>query len=69
VGLLRELIESSSRGGDTVLDPFGGSGSTGVAALLSGRKAVLVEVNPIYAELAAQRVAKVEAFLDQMVDL
>lgn len=44
-GLLRELIESSSRAGDLVLDPFAGVGSTGVAAVLSGRRTVLVEID------------------------
>jgi site-specific DNA-methyltransferase (adenine-specific) len=57
VALLRELIESSSRAGDLVLDPFAGSGSTGVAAVLSGRRAILVETDEHYAELAADRLA------------
>ena len=38
VPLLQELIRMSSRPGDLVVDPFGGSFSTGVAALLSGRR-------------------------------
>lgn len=61
VPLLRELIESSSRQGDTVLDPFAGTGSTGVAAILAGRRAVLVELDPDYAALAVERVRKAEA--------
>lgn len=60
VPLLRELIESSSRQGETILDPFAGSGSTGVAALLSGRRAVLVERDPQWATLAAERLARTE---------
>jgi DNA modification methylase len=60
VALLRELIESSSRQGETVLDPFAGIGSTGVAAILAGRKAVLVELDPTYADMAVERVRRAE---------
>lgn len=60
VPLLRELIESSSRQGETVLDPFAGVGSTGVAAVLSGRRAVLVELDPKYAQIAVERVQRAE---------
>jgi site-specific DNA-methyltransferase (adenine-specific) len=67
VALLAELIESSSRVGETVLDPFGGSGSTAVAAIVRGRRAVLVEVNPAYVELAIERVKAAE-FVAQKVD-
>ncbi len=55
----RELAERcillGSREGDTVLDPFGGSGTTGVSALENGRKAVLVELNPDYAKKSKER--------------
>lgn len=40
---------------DVVLDPFGGSGTTGKVALELGRRAVLVELNPEYAKLCEQR--------------
>jgi DNA modification methylase len=57
VGLLRELIESSSCIGETVLDPFVGSGSTMVAALLEGRRAIGIEINEAACEIAARRLA------------
>jgi hypothetical protein len=38
-----------------VLDPFGGAGTTAVVARRLGRHAVLVELNPEYAEMAAER--------------
>ena len=57
VALLRELIESSSRFGETVLDPFIGSGSTLVAAALEGRKAIGIEIEERYCEIAANRLA------------
>lgn len=60
VPLLRELVESSSRQGDTVLDPFAGIGSTGVAAILSGRRTVLVEIEPRWAAVAVERVRQAE---------
>lgn len=39
----------------TVLDPFGGSGTTGEVALLHGRRAILIELNPDYIPLIARR--------------
>lgn len=56
VDLLRELIESSSRIGDAVFDPFMGSGSTGVAALLEGRSFVGIEVSEEYFNTAVRRI-------------
>jgi DNA modification methylase len=41
----------------TVLDPFGGSGTTGQVALELGRRAVLVELNPDYVHLIHNRCA------------
>jgi DNA modification methylase len=66
VALLRELIESSTRQGDTVLDPFAGSASTGVAAVLSGRKAVLVESDPRWIPLCIERLTAAERLADEM---
>ena len=48
--LLKSLIEMTTEEGDTVLDPFAGSGVTGAEAVKSGRKAVLVEKNKEVAE-------------------
>ena len=53
--LPRRCILASTRPGDTVLDPFGGSGTTGMVALELGRNAILCELNPEYADLARQR--------------
>jgi DNA modification methylase len=64
VPLCRELIESSTRIGDVVLDPFGGSGSTAVAAVLSGRRAVLVESDPRWVQLSIERVTEAERLAD-----
>jgi DNA modification methylase len=40
---------------DTVLDPFGGAGTTALAAIKNGRSAVLIELNSRYCTLAKQR--------------
>lgn len=42
--------------GGTVLDPFGGAGTTGLVADRMGRDAILIELNPEYAEMAERRI-------------
>lgn len=66
VGLMAELIESSSVAGEMVLDPCAGSGSTGVAAVLRGRRALLIDSHEPYAQMAAERVAEAERVYSQM---
>lgn len=55
---LAELcIKAGCPEGGTVLDPFGGAGTTGLVAAKLGRDAVLIELNPEYAQLADDRIA------------
>ncbi len=61
VSLMRQLIESSTIVGDTVLDPFAGSGSTLVAAIVSGRRAIGIELESRYLKVALGRVKEAEA--------
>lgn len=69
VPLLRELIESSSRQGETVLDPTAGILSTAVAAILTGRKSVVIEEHEPYVELGIERIKAAEQLVRQMHDL
>jgi len=54
--LAARCIRAGSREGGTVLDPFGGAGTTALVAAKLGRNAVLTELNPDYAAMAARRV-------------
>ena len=58
VGLLRNLILNSSRIGDTVYDPFGGSGSTLLACEQTKRKCLMVELSPEYCQTIIKRFEK-----------
>lgn len=53
--LARRCILLGSRVGDYILDPFGGSGTTGLVANSLGRKAILIELNSEYADGAKKR--------------
>ena len=55
--LARRCIQITSRPGDTVLDPYAGSGTTLIAAQELGRNWVGVDVNPAYVDLMERRVA------------
>lgn len=55
--LIEPCILAGSRVGDVVLDPFGGSGTTGMVAHRHGRLAVLCELNPDYLPLIHDRLA------------
>lgn len=54
--LIEPCILAGSRPGDTVLDPFGGAGTTGLVADRFQRHAILCELNPAYAEIARSRI-------------
>ena len=55
VGLVMQYLKNSSRRGDLVLDPFGGSGSTMIAAQKIGRVARLMELDPRFADVIVKR--------------
>ena len=55
VALVERAIRNSSKSRDIVLDPFGGSGTTLIAAERTGRRACLIELDPKYADVIVQR--------------
>lgn len=63
VGVLTPLIEFSCPDNAIVLDPFCGSGSTGVAAMMSGRRFIGIEADETYAAIARRRVQEAESHL------
>lgn len=56
VALPQRLIKALTKEGDTVLDPFMGSGTTGVAAILENRKFIGAEIMPEYYDISNQRI-------------
>jgi len=57
--LIEPCVLAGCPEGGLVLDPFGGSGTTGMVANQHGRNAILTELNPEYAEIATSRIASV----------
>lgn len=60
LNLLDYLITHYTKEGDTILDPMSGSGSTGVLSALSGRNAVLIELEEKFCEWIREAVKRVE---------
>jgi site-specific DNA-methyltransferase (adenine-specific) len=60
VELLQIMIGNSTNEGDTVIDPFMGSGTTGVACVNTNRNFIGIEKDPQYFEIAKNRIAEAE---------
>lgn len=58
IRLMQKLIREYTNIGDTIFDPFMGSGSTGVAAVQLGRNFIGCEINPDYFSIAQRRIAE-----------
>jgi site-specific DNA-methyltransferase (adenine-specific) len=56
-GVLRRIVQASTRTGDWCLDPFAGSGTLGAVAAALGRRYVLVDSSPEAVEVASRRLA------------
>jgi len=55
VELLKRIVISSTNKGDVVLDPFAGSSTTGIAAVMNGRKFIGIDMEKKYLELSKKR--------------
>ena len=63
-GVLRPIVQASSRGGDRVLDFFAGSGTTGAVAAALGRRFVLVDSNPEAIAVMRDRLGPGPSYVD-----
>jgi site-specific DNA-methyltransferase (adenine-specific)/modification methylase len=57
ISVMRAAIDWACPNARTVLDPFCGSGTTGVAAIRTGRRFIGIEIDPHYCEIARKRIA------------
>ena len=64
--LIEPCILAGCPEGGTVLDPFGGSGTTAGVAVKHGRQAIICELNPDYAALIPDRIASIAPQSDQL---
>ena len=60
LAMMNHIVSVSSRGGDTILDPFAGSGTTAIAAMQEGRRCILIERDPHYCEIIRRRVREAD---------
>ena len=69
VALMRSLLVPTNPE-HVIMDPFGGSGTTGVAAVLEGRQFILIEQDPAYCEIARARIAEAQRnFQPQLMEV
>ena len=68
VALVERAIRNSSQRGDLVFDPFGGSGTTLIAAETTGRRAALLELDPKYVDVIIRRWQEFSGLDAQLVD-
>ena len=66
--LIEPCILAGCPEGGTVLDPFGGSGTTAAVAIKHGRNAILCELNPDFAELVKGRVDSIVGYESEKVE-
>lgn len=67
VQLMQWCVETLSRAGDSILDPFMGSGTTGVACARLGRRFIGIEIDPGYFDIACRRIEAAQKQADLFV--
>lgn len=68
IPLMRELLQDFTNPGDTILDPFMGSGTTGVACAKMGRRFIGIELDKKYFDIACERIARAYEQGDMFVE-
>lgn len=63
--IMERLVLSSTQPGDVILDPFSGSGTTGVAAVKHGRKYIGFDIDASFNRIARKRIRKLDKSIDQ----
>jgi DNA modification methylase len=58
VSLMQEIVADFTAGGSLIIDPFMGSGTTGVACVKLGRRFIGVEMDPRYFDVSCERISK-----------
>lgn len=66
VALIEYFVRTYTKPGDTVLDPYMGSGTTGVAAVKLGRKFIGIELDAKYFDIAKKRIEDAQASADRI---
>jgi adenine-specific DNA-methyltransferase len=69
LAIMRRIIEASSNEGDTVIEPFAGTGTACVAAAELGRHFIGIELNPEYVAIAERRIAEARRKLAERLPL
>lgn len=69
LALLSRIIKASTNEGDTILDPFIGSGTTAVVAKLEGRKCIGIDLDTDYLNIASKRVSSVNFSIQETFKL
>lgn len=68
VPLMAEIVHDFTNSGQTILDPFMGSGTTGVACVKTGRNFIGIEMDPKWFDVACERIAKAYAQGDMFIE-